>query len=137
MNMLSLEMPEKIARIGISIFMRWSSEEDIEPTMVQIYFPGNQEKPEIENVLDPLTVIRAAPDHPGRQPGITMSALMEGVPLVANGAFEVWISNGAGRRRIGFLHVRHTPQVLAVPAPPSDSAGPDSRPKRRRARSNR
>lgn len=125
LNVLTPTMPDKLPRLGVSVAIVWPTLDDLEPVTVQIFFPGQPDEPAFESAMDPRETNHLAPDYPGRRPALIMRGILEQVPIVAGGAFEVWVGTAAGRTRAGYLMVRHTPQPeIAEAAMPAGSPLP-------------
>jgi hypothetical protein len=120
------EMPEQLARVGLSLMLRWPRGGELFPVEVRIWQPMDGDEPSMRATLDPSTVpaVRDRPLDPDTAPAIFANFVLEAVPVRPGGAFVAKVAAGDHELTIGRLRVIHRPPPAAgQPGPEGEAEG--------------
>jgi len=119
MQFLSPEMPNFLPRLSFTFLFSWPDEASREQVALEVYFPGEENEPGIQFVVDP----NAAPAISGpfdEKKRLLANLVAEMIPLKSTGVFRVYASVGDERKEIYKLRVRHV-GLNALDSKPSEA----------------
>lgn len=111
------EMPPTLPRLAVTVFVRWPSPSDLEPLEILVFFPNQQVEPAIISKADPADTDWTVQPTPDRPVNIVLNAVLEGIPVTANGEIEVRVTVPSGTVTAGRLLIQHNPPEATPPSP--------------------